>query len=115
MGAKNKVIAGDYKNKMITKTFGIVSITSMLTSVKIDNNTVETYEVVNETHTKSGVSAVGRGLVGGFLIGPAGLLAGLSAKNKGVHTLAIQFKNGKKSLIEVDDEIYNAILKKCFK
>jgi len=114
MGAKNKVIAGDYKGKKVIKRFGSVSIETMLTSVKVDKNTVEAYEVVKEAHTKSGVSAVGRGLAGSLLIGPVGLLAGLSAKNKGVHTLAIQFKNDKKSLIEVDDEIYSTILKKCF-
>lgn len=114
MGAKNKVLAGDYKGKNVVKFFGSVSIQNFLTSVQIDKSTVEAYELVNETHTKSGVSAVGRGLAGSLLIGPAGLLAGLSAKSKGVHTLAIQFKNGKRCLIEVNDEIYSAILKKCF-
>jgi len=48
-------------------------------------------------------------LVGGFLLGPVGLLAGLSAKNKRTHSVAVQFKDGRKSLIEMDDKIYKAI------
>ena len=37
-----------------------------------------------------------------------------SAKNKGVYTIAIQFKDGKRSLVEVDDKIYKAIVQNCF-
>lgn len=43
-----------------------------------------------------------------------GLLAGLSAKKKGVYIIALEFKDGKKSLLEVDDKIYKALLKKLF-
>jgi len=104
MGAKNKVIAGDYEGKVIMSTLGIVNLqTGFLKTITLDKNTVEDYEIMDETHSKSAVSAVGRGLVGGFLLGPVGLLAGLSAKNKGVHIIAVQFKDGKKSLIEIDE------------
>lgn len=115
MGAKNKVIAGDYEGKVIMSTLGIVNLqTGFLKTITIDKNTVEDYEIMDETHSKSAVSAVGRGLVGGFLLGPVGLLAGLSAKSKGVHIIAVQFKDGKKSLIEIDEKIYKAFLKSCF-
>ncbi|AWO73868.1 hypothetical protein C1N76_04305 [Geobacillus thermoleovorans] len=55
-----------------------------------------------------------RGLVGSFLLGPVGLLAGLSAKTKGVHVVAIKFKDGKKSLLEVNEKIYAALMKNLF-
>lgn len=115
MGAKNKVIAGDYKGKQLMQVMGTVSLsTGFIKSMLINKTTVEEYEVMDESHSKSAVSAVGRGLVGGFLLGPVGMLAGLSAKTKGVHVVAIQFKDGKKSLIEVDDKIYKAIMQSCF-
>lgn len=38
----------------------------------------------------------------------------ISAKNKGIYQIAIQFKDGKKSLIEVDDKIYKTLIKSCF-
>ena len=51
----------------------------------------------------------------GSLFGGVGMIAGaLSAKSKGVHTLAILFKDGKKSLIEVDDKIYKNIMTAIF-
>ena len=48
------------------------------------------------------------------MLGPVGLLAGLSAKNKGIYTVAIKFKDGKNSLLEVDDKFYKALIKTMF-
>ena len=115
MAAKNKVIAGDYNGKMILSTFGIVSLsTSAFKSFPLDKTTVEEYEVLDEESRKSATSAVGRAFVGGVILGPVGWLAGLSAKSKGTHTIALQFKDGKKSMIEVDDKIHSALRKKLF-
>jgi hypothetical protein len=112
---KNTVIAGDYKDKFILNTFGSITINTMFkTLVEINKNTVESYEVVDETSRKSATSAVGRGLVGSIVLGPVGLLAGLSAKSKGTHIVAIQFSDGKKSLLELDDKVYTALVKKLF-
>ena len=53
--------------------------------------------------------------MGGALLGPVGLLAGgLSAKNKGAYQIALAFKDGKRSLIEVDDKIYKALVASLF-
>lgn len=114
--AKNKVIAGDYTGKIISQTLGICFInTGLMKSINLDNNTVESYELITDEHRKSAKSGVARGIVGGALLGPVGMLAGgLSAKSKGIYQIAIQFKDGKKSLVEVDDKIYKSIIKNCF-
>ena len=116
--AKNKVIAGDYEKSPVTISLGTPIIkTGFLNGYKhitINRTTVETYEVVDESSRKSAASAVGRAAVGGFLLGPVGLAAALSAKSKGIHTVAIQFKDGHRSLLEVDDKIYKAIMTKVF-
>lgn len=115
MGAKNKVIAGDYNGKMVSQSLGDAFIIQGFgKNLYLDKYSVEEYEVVDETSRKSAGSAIARAGVGAFFLGPIGLAAGLSAKSKGVHTLAIQFKDGKKSLIEVDDKIYKAIVTKMF-
>ncbi|EJW20009.1 hypothetical protein M5X00_14625 [Paenibacillus alvei] len=115
MGAKNKVIAGDYEGNQVSTALGIVNIsTGFWSAISVDKNTVENYEVMDEESRKSATSAVGRGLVGGLLLGPVGMLAGLSAKKKGVYIIALEFKDGKKSLLEVDDKIYKALLKRLF-
>ncbi len=116
MGAKNKVIAGDYESKIVVGGIGIPAIgISFGKSLVLNKTTVESYEVVTDEHSKSAASGVARGLIGGALLGPVGLLAGgLSAKNKGVYTIVISFKDGKRSLIEVDDKIYKNIIKNMF-
>lgn len=115
MSAKNKVIAGDYEGKIVFNEIKHISISlRMFKSIPITKDTVESYEVVNEESRTSAVSAVGRGLVGSLILGPAGLAAALSAKKKGIHTVAIQFKDGKRSLLALDDKLYNILTRTLF-
>lgn len=115
MGAKNAVIAGDYEKKPVVNTVaGAVIATGFMKSLKLDKSTVEEYEVMDESHRTSATSAVGRGLVGGLILGPVGMLAGLSAKKKGTHIVAVKFVDGKKSLLEIDDKIYKKLMVDLF-
>ena len=114
--AKNIVEAGDYVGRKVLAMLGTIQIpiTSKET-ILLNKDTVKSYEVITDDHRKSAASGVGRGLVGGVLLGPVGLLAGgLSAKNKGIYTIAVEFHNGKKSLIEIDDKAYKVLIKNCF-
>lgn len=119
MAAKNKVIAGDYEKKKVSLESTLSGKRAIIEAgifkkVALDKSTVESYEVVDESSRKSAASAVSRAAVGGFFLGPVGLAAALSAKSKGIHTIAIQFKDGTRSLLEVDDKIYKAIMTKVF-
>lgn len=116
----NVVIAGDYNGKTVEKSGNAINIIvesgflTTKTSIQLNKNTVQSYDVIDENRRKSATSAVGRGAVGGFLLGPVGLLAGLSAKSKGTHTIQINFLDGKKSLICVDDKIKTVLIKTLF-
>ncbi|MFV0401109.1 MAG: hypothetical protein ACK5LX_10880 [Oscillospiraceae bacterium] len=114
-GAKNQVIEGDYKGKpiVIAAMTGVAQIGGFK-NIKLTSETVEEYEIMDSQSKTSGTSAVARAAVGSFFLGPIGLLAGASAKKKGTHLIAVQFKDGKKSLLEVDDKINKAIIQKCF-
>lgn len=114
--AKNKVIAGDYEGKSVGCVSGSAYISvGIIKSVDIDKKTVSSYELITDEHRKSAASGVARGIIGGALLGPVGMLAGgMSAKNKGIYQVAVEFKDGKRSLLEVDDKTYNAIIKGCF-
>ena len=116
MKAKNRVVAGDYVGGSVSGTFGMVNIgTGGLTgAITLNNANVESYEVLDQERRKSAKSAVGRAFVGSVALGGVGLLAGLTAKNKGVHLIAIEFKDGKRSLIEVDEKKYKTIVKNLF-
>lgn len=117
MSAKNRVLSGDYAGKQILG--GGVSQAGIsigfIKQLYLNKTTVESYEVINNENQKGMASGVARGIVGGALLGGVGAIAGAaSAKNKGIYTIAIQFKDGKRSLIEVDDKIYKAIVQNCF-
>lgn len=114
--AKNMVIAGEYQGKGVGVSLGCPFINIKIAKpLYLDKGNVDSYEVITEESRKSAASGVARGIVGGALLGPVGLLAGgLSAKSKGTVTLAIQFKDGGKSLIEADDKFYKALIQKMF-
>lgn len=115
----NMVIAGDYEKHGVYP-YGFIGDKVRLSTgrnefIFLNKDTVETYEVITDEHRKSAASGIGRGIVGGALLGPVGLIGGaLSAKNKGTYQVAIQFKDGKKSLLEIDDKVYKALVKSMF-
>lgn len=111
----NRVIAGDFGNHIVTAYYNKVKITKGFGGRAVDSTTVANYEVVTEETQKSVASGVARGLAGGLLLGGVGLVAGaMSAKNKGIYQVAIEFVDGKKCLVEVDDKVYKAIVQNCF-
>ena len=102
----NKVIAGDYAGQGIMKSWKTVQITlPMFKMVTINKDNV----VLNETARTSSASAVGRATLGSLFLGPVGAAAALGAKQKGAYWVAVQFKDGKRSLLEVDDNLFRAI------
>ena len=112
--AKNKVISGDYLNEPIFLMFDQLTMSVGFKSLPLNKETIEEYEVIDEEKNKSASSTILRAGVGNFLLGPIGLLAGVSGKQKGIYNIAIIFKDGKKSLIEVDEKIYKKELKNMF-
>lgn len=114
--AKNKVIAGDYNGckVIINNNKILVDATYHNINTILNNNLVESYDLITEETMKSGTSAILRGMAGVALLGGVGILAGLSAKNKGIYTIAIQWKDGKKSLIEIDDKLYKKFVADMF-
>lgn len=123
--AKNKVISGDYLNQSVRNdvswtesklVIGAGKDTDFFktTSVVINKDTVEDYEVLSETQSKSASSTMLRAGAGALVLGPVGLLAGVSGKTKGIYNVAIVFKDGKKSLIEIDEKLYKELIKIMF-
>ena len=111
--AKNQVVTGDYQGKVIALIGGELYITLNITGSKrvmLDKSQVESYELIKAETSKSASSGIMRGAVGAAFLGPVGLLAGVSAKNVGINTVAIRFKDGKKSLLEIDEEKYRQLI-----
>lgn len=113
--AKNKVIAGDYKGKLVGVSFSEAFISLTLTNfISINNETVKGLTPLDDDSQISVASAAMRGLIGEMLLGPIGLIAAGTAKRNGIHLLGIEFKDGKRSVVEVDDKRYKEIVQSCF-
>lgn len=114
--AKNQVIAGDYVGRKVRCTSNrIIFDRAFDTPIEVSDATVSRYEVVDQDASKSATSVVSRGLLGGMVLGTVGMIAGsLSAKNDTIVLISIEFKNGDKSLIEVDKTVYKTLLKILF-
>lgn len=106
----SKVIAGYLEGESVRIGNGLV----LIGSEAVAKWTVESYEVVLEEKNISLASGLLRGVAGRIILGPWGMLAALTAKKKGAYSIALQWKNGKKSLIEADEKIYKAIVKNLF-
>ncbi len=116
--ALNSVIAGDYKKYNVLYQGGSVYLSEFNSwnpkTIYLDKDTVREYNVVNENYKKTVGGVVGRAAVGAAILGPIGLLAGATAKNKGTYVVAITFRDGKQSLLEIDEKRYKALVTSCF-
>lgn len=115
--SRNKVIAGDYEGKVLggNEIVGVFISIGFTKTLYLNKDNVESYELITDEHRKSAKSGIARGIVGGALLGPVGMIAGgISAKSKGIYQVAVQFKDGKKSLLELDDKLYKSLIKVCF-
>ena len=118
--AKNRVIAGDYEGYIVKAGWGAFTFAPPLfsrhnNSVNINRHTVRSYGIITDDHRKSAISGIVRGVIGEYFFGNAGMIGGtLSAKNKGEYTISITFHDGRRSLIEVDEKKYKALIRSVF-
>lgn len=112
MAEKNVVTAGAYKGaKLVIR--GIMSKELRLEEQKLfgakrfalTRQTVRKVGIVDTDSTKSASSAILRGGAGVVLLGPIGIAAALSAKNKKTHQVMITFSDNKESIAVVDGEV----------
>lgn len=109
--AQNKVLKGKFINCSVYSN-GECLVCSGGDPIK--KFFADDYEVITEEKMKSGTSAILRGAAGMALLGGVGILAGLTAKTKGIYTVAILWKDGEKSLIEIDEKLYKILVKSMF-
>ena len=90
MSAKNRVINGDYAGSQVVGGGAANAAIALgfIKQLRLNSTTVESYEVLG------------------------GLAGAISSKNG--YQVSVQFKDGKKSLLEVDETIYKAIVQGCF-
>ena len=113
-----KIHAGDFKPGNV----GSYSLGKLRLPVKgkwfaekLPATELATIEIASEDNVKRIGGTVGWGVVGGALLGPTGMLAGLllGGKDKEI-TFVAQFKDGRKMLATTDKTTFTALQAKAF-
>lgn len=113
--AKNKVVAGDYEGWDVVCSFGKFYFMKRLDRRPLDRVNVSRYEVV-DARTGSGFwgSAI-RGLAANAVFGGVGAYAAMSSSaSKRAILVSVEFFNGERSLIEIDEPTYSKMLKALY-
>lgn len=118
--AGNKVLDGEFKGMYISNLWGRVSICldsglfKKPNRIELDYNTVARYQLIDQSSDVSMTSALARSAVGQAVAGDAGGIAGaMTAKVHGVNIVLITYRDGRKSLIEIDDLRYELLKQNC--
>lgn len=111
--ARNEFLEGKYKEKVFVKRAdGKISVLDgFFKQIIFDETNIKDIEVITQDKSKDVGSSVARGLAGGILLGPVGLLAGaMLGKNSNINMVTITFTDGQKSLVEVDKDIFDRLM-----
>lgn len=112
--ATNKVIAGSYEGKTVARTGSTPYIALGFAQVlKLDVSNVAEIEVIDESSEKSVASAATRGFIGEMLFGPIGLAAAGTARRDERCILGIVFRDGQRSVLDVDGELCRLVTASC--
>ena len=111
---KNIVIAGDYKGQTLyTTPRGDLYIGNGISGgVHVCKDTVSRYELT--THESTSGFSVGKAAMGAIAFGDVGSVAGIGGKKKDAYRVALYFRDGKQSLVEMDAKHYKALEAELF-
>ena len=79
---------------------------------QLSPSNVASYTVIDETNKDQ--YSFWKGALGVALLGGVGAIAGVRGKKKKEYLIAINWKDGKKSLICIDDEYYKTFVRSMF-
>lgn len=113
--SKSKVIAGDYKNYDVVAYGGRCYFMNWLQKIKVDKAVVSRYELVSDIDKHPFWGTLVKGAISRAIFGTLGAASAISSSmNKKVYIISIEFKNGRRSLIEVPDTDYVNVLRAIY-
>ena len=108
----NCVIEGKYKSNRITCGVNWLKLPNIDFGYSLTKNHISSYTVIDETNKDQ--YSFWKGALGVALLGGFGAVAGIGGKNKKEYLIAIEWKDGEKSLILINDEYYKVFVKSMF-
>lgn len=111
MGKINIVLEGKYKNEKIKAFSNKVYLPNVEGGYFLTPIHINSYNVIDETTKNSTEYSYWRGRLGEFLMdSPSGLLMGKVNRTYKEYLISIEWKDGEKSLIAIDDKFYKSFL-----
>lgn len=109
----NSVIYGDYSGCPIVMKNNVFVIIGK-NNIALNSENISSWEISSEKRSISAFSMIGRGFLGGLVLGPigAGIGAFSALKGQSEKLIQITFKDGKKALITLDNDSYAKF--KCY-
>lgn len=109
----NVVLEGKYKNlKILGGKELSVDSEDYIGGCPLDKQRIASYTLINENN-KSQYS-FWKGVLGVALLGGVGAVAGIGGKKTSEYLIAVEWKNGEKSLICLDDKFYKVFVQSMF-
>lgn len=114
--SNNVVVAGDYLGYEVRAIgAGQVVISAGIENIPLTRETVAKHEVMSRNTSKSTGSAVKRAVVGKAVMGRGGMVLGAAtARRDSTFEVAIDFKDGKRSKLQIDEGTYKALQNSLF-
>lgn len=109
MKAVNVILEGWGKGKEVYQRKSLLEVVSVWSLYK---PYVTSYTLINENN-KSQYS-FWKGALGVALLGGVGAVAGIGGKKTSEYLIAVEWKNGEKSLICLDDKYYKVFVQSMF-
>ena len=102
---KNTVIKGDYKNWYLSihKEMDKLILEGINDNIEISNNTIIDYDIKYTEFKRDIIDIVIRIIIGVLLIGPISY-----------RLISIEFKNGNKSLVKIDNRTFKYLVEKVY-
>ena len=112
----NIILEGMYKDKNICISSNKKNLDTSGMGWNFTKNNIISYQVLDENSKDSSEYSFWKGTLGVALFGGVGAVAGIGGKNKSYkeYLISIEWKNGEKSLILLDDEYYKVFVSSMF-
>lgn len=109
--SKGYVVEGKYKGAKINCGLDTIWVETT-PPYDINKMYISSYTVLDETNKEE--YSFWKGVLGVALFGSAGAVSGVKGKKTTEYLVSIEWKDGQKSLISIDDKCYKALVKSMF-
>lgn len=116
MAQKCYVLEGKFKGERISAYSNCIYLPKVKPGCKFNKLKISSYQVLDENSKDSKEYSFWKGALGVVLLGGIGAVAGIGGKKKSTkeYLISVEWKDGEKSLILLDDKCYKVFVQSMF-